>query len=87
MPPKRKHFRALVSTRACVLSAKECLDWLTCHRRSSDSRTSQTHRHAARIKNVLKDFMRFARITNPEVFRVVTRASDRLAQGPGEEGM
>ena len=25
-------------------------------------------------QNDLKDFMRFARITNPEVFRVVTRA-------------
>jgi site-specific recombinase XerC len=31
--------------------------------------------------------MRFARITDPEVFRGVTRAFDCLAQGPGAEGM
>src|SRR6266581_2297167 len=74
MSPKKKSSRALIPTKARALSAKEFLDladvppeieWF------ANITNPQTRRA---YQNDLKDFMRFARITNPEVFRVVTRA-------------
>src|SRR5262252_3013067 len=74
MAAKKKTTRALIPTKARALSAKEFLDlaevppeieWFA-------NITNQQTRRA--YHNDLKDFMRFARITNPEVFRVVTRA-------------
>src|SRR6266478_4712008 len=74
MASKKKQSRALIPTKARALSAKEFLDladvppeieWF------ANITNPQTRRA---YQNDLKDFMRFARITNPEVFRVVTRA-------------
>src|SRR2546427_12574575 len=74
MSDKKKSSRARIPTRARALSAKEFLDladvppeieWF------ANITNPQTRRA---YQNDLKDFMRFARITNPEVFRVVTRA-------------
>jgi site-specific recombinase XerD len=75
MASKKKTSRALVvASPARALSAKEFLDlaavppeieWF------ANITNPQTRRA---YQNDLKDFMRFARITNPEVFRVVTRA-------------
>lgn len=89
MAPKKKTTRALIPTKARALSAKEFLDladvppeiaWF------ANITNPQTRRA---YQNDLKDFMRFARISNPEVFRVVTRAHliACLAQGSGGEGM
>ena len=74
MTSKKKSSRALIPTKARALTAKEFLDladvppeieWF------ANITNPQTRRA---YQNDLKDFMRFARITNPEVFRVVTRA-------------
>jgi site-specific recombinase XerD len=74
MSDKKQSSRALVPTKARALTAKEFLDladvppeieWF------ANITNPQTRRA---YQNDLKDFMRFARITNPEVFRVVTRA-------------
>src|SRR5205823_14085674 len=74
MANKKKISRALIPTKARALSAKEFLDladvppeieWF------ANITNPQTRRA---YQNDLKDFMRFTRITNPEVFRVVTRA-------------
>ena len=74
MANKKKSSRALIPTKARALSAKEFLDladvppeieWF------ANITNPQTRRA---YQNDLKDFMRFARISNPEVFRVVTRA-------------
>jgi integrase/recombinase XerD len=74
MASKKKSSRALIPTKARALSAKEFLDladvppeieWF------ANITNPQTRRA---YQNDLKDFMRFARISNPEVFRVVTRA-------------
>jgi site-specific recombinase XerD len=74
MASKKKSSRAVVTTQARALSAKEFLDladvppeieWF------ANITNPQTRRA---YQNDLKDFMRFAHITNPEVFRVVTRA-------------
>jgi site-specific recombinase XerD len=74
MAPNKKSSRALIPTKARALSAKEFLDladvppeieWF------ANITNPQTRRA---YQNDLKDFMRFARISNPEVFRVVTRA-------------
>ena len=90
MASKKKQSRALIPTKARALSAKEFLDladvppeieWF------ANITNPQTRRA---YQNDLKDFMRFARITNPEVFSVSgrdARTLDRLAQGPGGEGM
>ena len=77
---RKKPSRALIPSKARALSAKEFLDladvppeieWF------ANITNPQTRRA---YQNDLKDFMRFARIINPEVFRVVTRAHlDRLA--------
>src|SRR6266849_10731213 len=73
MPHKKKSSRALIPTKARALSAKEFLDladvppeieWF------ANITNPQTRRA---YQSDLKDFMRFARIMNPEVFRVVTR--------------
>ena len=86
MASKKKSSRALIPTKARALSAKEFLDladvppeieWF------ANITNPQTRRA---YHNDLKDFMRFTRITNPEVFRVVTRAPHCLAQGSGGEG-
>src|SRR6267143_531076 len=87
MAPKKKQFRALIPTTARALSAKEFLDladvppeieWF------ANITNPQTRRAYQ------KDFMRFARITNPEVFRVVTRAHliawRKDLEGRGNEG-
>src|SRR5882724_5558116 len=69
MTSKKKQSRALIPTKARALSAKEFLDladvppeieWF------ANITNPQTRRA---YQNDLKDFMRFARITNPEVFR------------------
>src|SRR5713226_8443647 len=74
MSPKKKSSRALIPTKARALSAKEFLDladvppeieWF------ANITNPQTRRA---YQNDLKDFMRFARISHPEVFRIVTRA-------------
>jgi integrase/recombinase XerD len=74
MSDKKKPSRALIPTKARALTAKEFLDladvppeieWFT------NITNPQTRRA---YQNDRKDFMRFARISNPEVFRVVTRA-------------
>src|SRR6266478_2968051 len=74
MASKKKSSRALIPTKARALSAKEFLDladvppeieWF------ANITNPQTRRA---YQNDLKDFMRFARISNPEVFRIVTRA-------------
>jgi site-specific recombinase XerD len=74
MADKKKSSRALIPTKARALTAKEFLDladvppeieWF------ANITNPQTRRA---YHNDLKDFMRFARISNPEVFRVVTRA-------------
>ena len=74
MASKKKSSRALIPTKARALSAKEFFDladvppeieWF------ANITNPQTRRA---YQNDLKDFMRFARISNPEVFRVVTRA-------------
>src|SRR5688500_836712 len=74
MPQKKKIDRALVPTQARALSAKEFLDladvppefeWF------ANITNPQTRRA---YQNDLRDFMRFANVRNPEVFRVVTRA-------------
>src|SRR3989475_13169745 len=74
MSEKKKTSRALIPTKARALSAKEFLDladvppeieWF------ANITNPQTRRA---YHNDLKDFMRFARISNPEVFRVVRRA-------------
>ena len=73
MTSKKKQFKALIPTQARALSAKEFLDladvppeieWF------ANITNPQTRRA---YQNDLKNFMRFTRITNPEVFRVVTR--------------
>jgi integrase/recombinase XerD len=74
MADSKKPTRALIPTKVRALSAKEFLDladvppeieWF------ANITNPQTRRA---YHNDLKDFMRFARISNPEVFRVVTRA-------------
>jgi integrase/recombinase XerD len=74
MAPKKKQLQALVPTKARALSAKEFLnladvppeiEWF------ANITNPQTRRA---YQNDLKDFMNFARVSNPEVFRVVTRA-------------
>ncbi len=74
MPRKKKSSHALIPTKARALTAKEFLDladvpleieWF------ANITNPQTRRA---YQNDLKDFMRFARISHPEVFRIVTRA-------------
>src|SRR5215472_15330023 len=74
MAEKKKTLRTLIPTKARALTAKEFLDladvppeieWF------ANITNPQTRRA---YHNDLKDFMRFTRISNPEVFRVVTRA-------------
>jgi integrase/recombinase XerD len=72
MAPKKKQSRALVPTKARALSAKEFLDladvppeieWF------ANITNPQTRRA---YKNDLKDFMTFARVSNPEVLCAIT---------------
>jgi site-specific recombinase XerD len=74
MPRQKKNSHALVATAKRALTAKEFLDladvppeieWF------ANITNPQTRRA---YQNDLKDFVRFANIRNPEVFRVVTRA-------------
>ena len=74
MEPEKKLSHALIPTKARALTAKEFLDladvppeieWF------ANITNPQTRRA---YHNDLKDFMRFARIAHPEVFRIVTRA-------------
>ena len=85
MAPKKKATRALIPTKARALSAKEFLDladvppeieWF------ANITNPQTRRA---YQNDLKDFMRFTRISNPEVFRVVTRVSLSELCGPDDQ--
>jgi len=74
MASKKKQSRALIPTKARALSAKEFLDLADVPpeiERFANITNPQTRRA---YQNDLKDFMRFARISNPEVLRVVTRA-------------
>src|SRR6266849_10633241 len=74
MPHKKKSSRALIPSKARALSAKEFLD-LTDVPPEIEWFANITNPQTRRAyQNDLKDFMRFAHITNPEVFRVVTRA-------------
>src|SRR5262245_52073504 len=74
MASKKKSSRALVPTKTRALSAKEFLD-LADVPPEIELFANITNRQTRRAyQNDLKDFMRFARITDLEVFRVVTRA-------------
>ena len=73
MPHEKKSSRTLIPTKARALTAKEFLDlanvppeieWF------ANVTNSQTRRV---YQSDLKDFMRFARTTNLEVLRVITR--------------
>src|SRR5436309_14772225 len=90
MSRNKKSSRALIPTKARALSAKEFVDqpdvppeieWF------ANITNPQTRRA---YQNDLKDFMRFARIIPPEVFRVVTRAHliawRKELEGSGCEG-
>ena len=74
MPQKKKINSALVPTQARALSAKEFLD-LADVPPEIEWFANITNPQTRRVyQNDLHDFMRFANIRNPEVFRVVTRA-------------
>src|SRR5256884_9019903 len=74
MANKNKTSRALIPTKARALSAKEFLDLADVPPEIEWSANITNPNARRAYQNDLKDFMRFARISNPEVFRVVTRA-------------
>ena len=76
MVPKKKTTRALIPTRARALSAKEFLDLADVPPETewfANITNPQTRRA---YQNDLMDFMRFTRITNPEVFRLALPIRD-----------
>ncbi len=90
MASNKKSSRALIPTKARALSAKEFLDLADVPPEIEWFANITNPRTRRAYQNDLKDFMRFARISNPEVFRVVTRAHliawRKDLEGRGNEG-